>query len=65
MPALGNSDISIPPGNVRFVRSVVRAAVKEYFTENLSWSYQSKSDPEQAIVFVEMNEPRLRVCKRS
>jgi len=65
MPVFGNDAVGIPPDRVLFVRSIVRAAVKEYFTSYLTWGYQHSQDMEQAITYVELHEPRLAACVRS
>ena len=65
MPVYGSSAVGIPPDRERFVRSVVRAAIKEYFTSCHTWGYQARQDIEQAVSYVELHEPRLRACVRS
>ncbi|OSX77966.1 hypothetical protein BU14_0126s0005 [Porphyra umbilicalis] len=65
MPVYGNDDVGIPPDRVRYVRGLVRAAVKEYFTSYHTWGYQEWSDMRQAITYVEQQEPRLAICVRS
>jgi len=65
MPVFENDAVGIPPDRVLFVRSIVRAAVKEYFTSYLTWGYQHSQDMEQAITYVELHEPRLVACVRS
>jgi len=49
MPVYGNSAVGIPADSERFVRPVVRAAIKEYFTSCHTWGYQTRQDIEQAV----------------
>ena len=65
MPVFGNDAVGIPPDRVLFVSSIVRVAVKEYFTSYLTWGYQHSQDMEQAITYVELHDPCLAACVRS
>jgi len=65
MPVYGNSAVGIPADSERFIRSIVRAAIKEYFTSCHTLGYQTRQDIEQAVSYVELHEPLRRACVRS
>ena len=65
MPVFGSDSVGIPADRVLFVRSIVWAAVKDYFTSYLTWGYQHSQDMEQAITYVELHDPRLAAFVRS
>jgi len=65
MAVYGNDAIGIPPDRERFVRALVRAAVKEYFVGWHTWGHQEEEAIALAVVYVEHHEPRLAACVRS